>query len=209
VLAAIIIVALFNLVDFESVAKSWRARGDDGIAAVTTFVITISSAPSIQFGILAGMLLSIALLLFRMMRPRISAIGGVVDDELRDTEGLLPPALPPKLAALRFDRSLFFVNASFFEEALIELERNNPQLEYILVIASGINEIDASGIEMLGNVQERFQLNGISIGFSGIKRQVRDVMDRTGLAERIGAANFFATDREALDELVRRFAQTR
>ena len=78
----------------------------------------------------------------------------------------VPPALPPKLAALRFDRSLFFVNASFFEEALIELERNNPQLEYILVIASGINEIDASGIEILGNVQERFQLNGISIGFS-------------------------------------------
>lgn len=206
VLAAIIIVALINLVDFESIAKSWRARGDDGIAAVVTFVVTIASAPSIQFGILAGILLSIALLLFRMMRPRISAIGNAVADELRDKEGLLPSALPPKLAALRFDRSLFFVNASYFEEALIELERNNPQLEYVLVIASGINEIDASGIEMLRNVQERFQLNGISLGFSGIKRQVREVMDRTGLGERIGAANFFASDQEALDELVRRFA---
>jgi SulP family sulfate permease len=206
VLAAIIIVALANLVDFSSIAKSWRARGDDGIAAIATFVITIASAPSIQFGILAGMLLSIALLLFRMMRPRVTAIGGVVGDEFRDTEGLLPPALPPKLAALRFDRSLFFVNASFFEGALIELERNNPQLEYILVIATGINEIDASGIEMLFNVQERFKLNGISIGFSGIKRQVRDVMDRTGLGERIGADNFFASDQEALHELARRYA---
>ena len=206
VLAAIIIVALVNLVDFNSIAKSWRARGDDGIAAVATFVITIASAPSIQYGILAGMSLSIALLLFRMMRPRISAIGSGIGDNLRDTEGLLPATLPPKLAALRFDRSLFFVNASFFEEALIELERNNPQLEYILVIASGINEIDASGIEMLLNVQERFKLNGISIGFSGIKRQVRDVMDRTGLGERIGADNFFASDQEALDELGRRYA---
>ena len=132
------------------------------------------------------MLLSIALLLFRMMRPRISAIGGVVGNELRDTEGLLPPALPPKLAALRFDRSLFFVNASFFEEALIELERNNPQLEYILVIASGINFVDIAGAELFANEAQRRRRMGGDLHFYRMKDSARHFLERGGYMDIIG-----------------------
>lgn len=66
---------------------------------------------------------------------------------------------------------------------------------------NGINAVDASGVYMLFNLVERFKSNGITLGFSGPKKQVREVMDSTGLSQAIGLENIFATDREALARL--------
>jgi SulP family sulfate permease len=114
--------------------------------------------------------------------------------------------LHPRLGAIRFDGSLFFVNVSYFEEAIIRLERSKSDLKYILVVGSGINGIDASGIEMLSNLADRLKAGGITLGFSGMKRQVTDVMVRTGLTGKIGADNIFPTDAAALDALLPRLA---
>jgi SulP family sulfate permease len=207
VLAAIIMIALINLVDYRSIAKAWRARTDDGIAAVVTFIATLAFAPGIQIGILTGIILSLALLLYRLMRPRVAIVGMHPDGALRDAAHFGLAALHPQLGALRFDGSLFFVSVSYFEEAIIKLERSNPDLKYILVVGSGINGIDASGVEMLSNLAERLKAGGIVLSFSGIKRQVMDVMARTGLVDKIGADNIFPTDNAALAALLPRLAQ--
>jgi SulP family sulfate permease len=206
VLAAIIIIALVNLVDYKSIAKAWRARGDDGIAAVVTFITTLAFAPNIQIGILTGIMLSLALLLYRMMRPRVAVVGMHPDGALRDAEYFHLDVLHPQLGAIRFDGSLFFVNVSYFEEAIIKLERSKSDLKYILVVGSGINDIDASGIEMLSNLVDRLKAGGITLGLSGIKRQTMEVMARTGLTSKIGANNIFPTDAAALDALLPRLA---
>ncbi|OIR16433.1 putative sulfate transporterc [mine drainage metagenome] len=201
VLAAIIMMAVINLINFQSVRNAWRASRDDGIAAIVTFTATLAFAPNIQNGILTGIILSLSLLLYRMMRPRIAVLGLHSDTTLRDAVRHNLPPLHPKLGAIRFDGALRFVNVSYFEDALLKLERENPEMECILVQSSGINEIDASGIEMLRNLLERFQKSGIKLTFSGLKKQVSDVMDRTGLTDKISAENIFATDRMAIDEI--------
>lgn len=201
VLAAIILVALFNLIDYKSIARSWRARGDDGIAAAITFVATLAFAPNIQIGILTGIILSLALLLYRLMRPRVAVLGMHPDGTLRDAEYFRLSALHPKLGAIRFDGSLVFVNVAYFEEAILKLERQNAGLERILVVGSGINGLDASGVEMLSNLAERLRANGIMLAFSGMKRQVLQVMERTELLEKIGSKNIFPTDKLALETL--------
>lgn len=204
VLAAIIMMAVFGLINFKALAKAWQAKRDDGIAAAVTFVATLAFAPNIQNGILTGILLSLALLLYRMMRPRIALLGLYGDTTLRDSARHGLPRLHPQLGALRFDGALRFVNVASFEDALLRLERENPELTHILVKGSGINDIDASGVEMLRNVVTRFRSSGITLAFSGLKKQVADVMERTGLTALIGDDNLFATDREALDALLRR-----
>jgi SulP family sulfate permease len=201
VLAAIIMMAVINLINFQSIRNAWRASRDDGIAAIVTFIATLAFAPNIQNGILTGIILSLSLLLYRMMRPRIAVLGLHSDTTLRDAVRHNLPPLHPKLGAIRFDGALRFVNVSYFEDALLKLERENPEMECILVQSSGINEIDASGIEMLRNLLERFQKSGIKLTFSGLKKQVSDVMDRTGLSAKIGEENIFATDRMAIDEI--------
>jgi SulP family sulfate permease len=201
VLAAIIVVALFNLIDYKSIVRSWRAHGDDGIAATITFVATLAFAPNIQIGILTGIILSLALLLYRLMRPRVAVLGMHPDGTLRDAEYFQLSALHPKLGAIRFDGSLVFVNVAYFEEAILKLERQNPALECILVVGSGINGLDASGVEMLSNLAERLRTNGITLAFSGLKRQVLQVMEHTELLQKIGGQNVFHADPLALDTL--------
>lgn len=208
VLAAIIMMAVLGLINFGAIRNAWVANRDDGIAAIVTFVATLAFAPNIQNGIVTGIMLSLAMLLYRMMRPRIASLGMHADGSLRDAQrhGLAP--LHPKLAALRFDGALRFVNVSYFEDALLGQEREHPNVNCILVKASGINDIDASGIDMLRNLVARFRANGITLAFSGMKRQVQDVMERTELIAQIGADNVFATDGEALQNLLERLERS-
>jgi len=201
VLAAIIMMAVIGLLNFPIIRKAWRANRDDGIASVITFVATLAFAPNIQNGILVGIILSLSLLLYRMMRPHIALLGLHQDGTLRDAQRHSLPRLHDRLGAMRFDGALRFVNVSYFENAILKLERDNPGIDHILIKGSGINEIDASGVEMLSNLITRFRSNGITLCFSGFKKQVQEVMDRTDLSQRIGLDNIFATDQEAFDKL--------
>jgi SulP family sulfate permease len=204
VLAAIIMMAVLGLINFGAIRNAWVANRDDGIAAIVTFVATLAFAPNIQNGIVTGIMLSLALLLYRMMRPRVAALGLHANGALRDAQRHGLPPLHPKLAAVRFDGALRFVNVSYFEDALLGQEREHPNVNCILIKASGINDIDASGIDMLRTLVARFRANGITLAFSGMKKQVQDVMERTGLLTQIGAGNVFATDGEALQNLLER-----
>jgi SulP family sulfate permease len=169
-----------------------------------TFLATLAFAPNIQFGILTGIFLSLGLLLYRMMKPRFAVLGMHTDGTLRDASRHNLPPLHPKLGAIRFDGALRFVNVASFEQELLRLERKYPGISYILVKGSAINNLDASGVEMLSNLVRRFKNNNITLGFSGLKKQVREMMDRTELSGHVGSENIFATDREALELLFQR-----
>jgi SulP family sulfate permease len=201
VLAAIIMMAVAGLLNFQALRNAWHTRRDDGVAAIATFLATLAFAPNIQNGIVIGIMLSLGLLLYRLMRPRVAILGLHEDGVLRDARRFGLPALHPKLGAIRFDGSLNFINASFFEDALLQLERDTPNLRYVLVACGGINDLDASGVEVLAKLIERFRNNGIELTFCSIKKQVQDVMDCGGLSDRIGRQNIFATDHSALDGL--------
>jgi SulP family sulfate permease len=201
VLAAIIMMAVANLVNVRIIRNAWRANLDDGIAGTITFFATLLFAPNIQNGILTGIILSLAMLLYRLMRPRVAVLGLKTDNTLRDAARHKVEPLGGRLGAIRFDGALYFINVAYFEDALIELERRNPAVTHILVKCSGVNQIDASGIEMLFNLVERFKSNGVTLVFSGLKEQAFNVMKRSGLVRAIGAQNIHPSDQEALEVL--------
>jgi len=203
-LAAMIVLAVVNLIDFSALRHSWQAGRDDGIAAVLTFIATLAFAPNIQNGILTGIIFSLCAYIYHRMSPRIVMLGRNADGVLVDAVHHRLPALHERIAALRFDATLFFANASFFEDAILKLERENSKLKYILVVASGINHIDATAVEMLRRLLLRLRECGITLAFSSTKRQVLDVVRRTGLAAELGENNIFAADDLALTELSER-----
>jgi len=192
VLAAFIVLAVANLVNVRSLLNSWRASRDDGVAATITFGATLAFAPHIENGIVAGILVSLGLFIFRRMGPDLAVIGTVADTGI---------------GSIRFDASLVFVNVSYFENAILQLERRQPRLRFIVVSAQGINALDASGVEMLRSLAEGLGKKGIGLAFVGVKPQVRSVMQRTGLAEKLGAENFFDFDAQAREALLSRIAQ--
>jgi SulP family sulfate permease len=207
-LAAMIVLAVANLIDMSVMRQAWRAQRDDGIAAILAFVATLAFAPNIQNGILTGMIFSLGAFIYRRMVPKIVTVGLHKDGTLRDSKRYNLAPLHGKIAALRFDASLFFANAAFFEDEVLKLEAENPDLWYILVVANGINQMDASGIEMLRRLVTRLKEVGISLAISGAKQQVMEVIERTGLAARIGQENIFGSDALAMKALMARVEAT-
>jgi SulP family sulfate permease len=204
VLAAIIMVAVFNLINFQSFRRAWRASRDDGIAAVITFVTTLLFAPNIQDGILSGIIVSLCLHLYRGMRPRIAIASLHEDGTLRDAERFGLPPVHAAIGIVRLDASLNFVTAAALEDAVLKLERDKPRLKFLLLTASGINDLDATGAELLFKLAERLHQNGITLALSAAKKQVQDVIGKTGLDAMIGADNIYATDLLAVQGLLAR-----
>lgn len=204
VLAAIIMTAVFGLINIRTIREAWVVSRQDGLAAIVTFVATLAFAPNIQNGILTGILLSLTLFLFRTMKPRIVLLGLDTDGTLKNAERFNLPRLHPKVTAIRFDGQLYFANVSYFEESILYLVSNDPELKYIVVVSSGINGLDASGVDMLQNLIDRLRQNGITLAFCGIKGPVSEVMDRSGLIDRIGRENIFVSEKAALEEIGQR-----
>jgi sulfate permease, SulP family len=204
VLAAIIVMALTNLINLRSLRNAWRASRDDAIAAGLTFAATIAFAPQIQNGIFAGILVSLGLFIYRRMRPNITIVEPASAQLAREVPEDVPEALRGAVGVIRFDASLVFVNVSYFEGAVLQLERRYPNLRFVLVSASSINDLDASGVEMLASLCDGLRKNGITLMFSGVKPRVRSVLDRTRLTARIGGDNFFLSDYAAFVALAER-----
>jgi len=192
VLAAVIIMAVIGLINFGAIRHAWQANKHDGIASIVTFAATLAMAPHLDKGIMVGAGLAIMLYLYRTMTPRVAILGRYHDGTLRDVKvHNLPESRV--VVAVRFDGRLYFANVSYFEDAILEAVANNPQVAYLLVVGDGINELDASGEEVVHHLVERLRAGGITLLFSGLKKQVIDVMHATHLFEYIGQENIFAT----------------
>ncbi len=201
VLAAVIMMAVIGLINFKAIKHSWKANPHDGIAAIVTFVATLAFAPHLDKGIMVGAGLALVLFLYRTMSPRVAILGRYRDGTLRDLA--VHPDMPrdDKVVAVRFDGSLYFANVAYFEDAILKAAAENPDVRFILVNANGINQLDASGEEVLHHLVQRLLDNGIILVFSGLKRQVLQVMQRTGLYDYIGEQNIFATADQALESI--------
>lgn len=197
VLAAVIIMAVAGLVNVTAVKHAWRAGRHDGIAAVATFAATLAFAPHLDNGILLGAGLAILLYLLRTMKPRVAILGRHPDGTLRDAKVHRLPA-SEIVTAVRFDGRLYFANVAFFEDAILEAVAGNPKAGWLLVVGDGINELDASGEEVLRHVLQSLRASGIEVVFSGLKKQVLDVMRATGLLDCIGERNHYASADGAL-----------
>jgi SulP family sulfate permease len=204
VLAAIIIMAVIGLVNFEAVKHAWHASRHDGIAAGATFIATLLFAPHLDNGIMVGAGLAILLYLYRTMEPRVAQLGRYKDGTLRDVK--VNPGIPTSdhIIAMRFDGSLYFANIAFFEDTILEAVAAKPNAEYVLVVGDAINQLDASGEEVVHHLVTRLRDGNMQIVFSGLKKQVLDVMRHTGLFDLIGQENIFATEDQAITAIYER-----
>ncbi len=203
VLAAVIISAVIGLINFKPIILAWKAQRHDGISALATFVATLLFAPHLEMGIYFGAGLTVALYLLRNMTPRVAILGRHPDGTLRDAKLHRLPTCD-YIAAVRFDGSLTFVNVTYFEDSILHIISQYPKLRQVLIVCDGINQIDASGVEVIRNVVKHVSSHGIGIAFSGLKKQVLDVLQRTSAYALLGEENIFRTEDQALDALFER-----
>ncbi|MBF0626585.1 MAG: SulP family inorganic anion transporter [Magnetococcales bacterium] len=197
-LAAVIMMAVVGLINVHAIHHAWQANRHDGVSALATFIASLGFAPHLDKGIFFGAGLAIILFLYRTMNPRVALLGLHTDGTLRDVA--FHPELPtdPGIVVLRFDGQLYFANVSYFEEMVLNAVSTKPNARFVLLVGDGINQIDASGEEVVRHLVERIEKNGMVMVFSGLKRQILQVMHATGLFEMVGGENIFATEQAAL-----------
>jgi SulP family sulfate permease len=110
------------------------------------------------------------------------------------------------VVTIRFDGRLYFANVPAFEHAVLEAASDHPGARTLLVAGGGINEIDASGEDMLRQLHRRLDALGVRLVFAGLKPQVVRVLQATGLHAEIGARAFFE-DEEAAHATLRAAAE--
>ena len=206
VLAAVIMTAVFGLINFAAVKHAWKASRHDGIASIVTFVATLAFAPHLDKGIMIGGGLAILLYLYRTMSPRVAILGRYKDGTLRDVK-VNDLETSEQIIAIRFDGSLYFANVAFFEDAILEAVSDKPNAEYILIVGDAINQLDASGEEVIHHLLLRLRENNIQLVFSGLKRQVLKVMRQTSLMKDLGDENMFANEDMALESIYKRLGE--
>jgi SulP family sulfate permease len=189
-LAAVIMMAVVNLVKIEPIIYAWRVQPHDGLVAIVTFLLTLIVAPHLETGIVVGVILSLVLFLYRTMRPRISVLSRDEDGTLRDAEAR-KLATCDNISVIRFDGPLYFANTGYFVDTILDRVSRKPDLKFVIIDAEGINEIDATGEEMLHELIKRLDSVEIEFLVARAKKQIMDIFRRSGFVEDLGKDKFF------------------
>ncbi len=201
VLAAVIMMAVIGLINTKGFVHAWHAQKHDGIISVFTFVLTLVFAPHLDKGIMIGVGLSMAVFLYKSMRPVVAKLSMYKDGSLQSSEHHRLRGCR-HIAVVRFDGALFFANASYLDEQIIKFRTDMPDLRYVLLDASGINDIDASGEEELALLVDRLHAAGFGFAVCNAKGPILAVLDRTHLFDKIGRENFYPDTRAAVADIV-------
>jgi SulP family sulfate permease len=198
VLAAIIMMAVIGLLNIGGFIHAWKAQKYDGLISVVTFVATLGFAPHLDKGIILGVVLSLALYLYRNMKPGMAVLSKTPRGDFRDAQRWQLERCR-HVAVLRFSGSLFFASVNYLEEVVLNTVAAMPELKHVLIVGNGINELDASGEVLLSQLVSRLRERGLDISFSGLNDNVLDVMKRTHLHEKIGEDRFFFSVAHAVE----------
>ncbi|MCP5142867.1 MAG: sulfate permease [Gammaproteobacteria bacterium] len=196
-LAAVIIMAVIKLIRLKPIKHEWDVQPHDAIVSVTTFFLTILMAPHLDKGMLIGVMLSLGLYVWRTRRPYMAVLSRHADDTLRDATAHILPTCA-HITVLRFDGPLYFANAGYFEDKVLERLAASPNMKYLLIDAEGISEIDATGEEMLHDLIVRLNRMGIELLVARAKTPLVSLFDRMHLTELIGSKTLFRTRTKAL-----------
>ena len=191
VLAAIIIVAVFGLVNIKEAIFLWKANNLDFWLLVVTFFSTLLFG--IEYGIMIGVGLSLIILIFRTSRPYVAELGKVPESDFyRNRERFNEVILDDEVLVFRFDAQLFYANASYFIETLeLMVEEKGPRLKLIVLDAESINRVDSTGVEMLKERIRFYHKKNILFYFAGVKGPVRDHLFRGKILDIITLDHFY------------------
>jgi SulP family sulfate permease len=200
VLASIIMMAVVSLIGIKAFVRAWRAHHHDGMVAIITFVGTLLFAPHLDRGILIGVILSLLLYLIRNMKPAIAILSLHSDGTYRDRKRFALTQCR-YVAVIRYGGSLFFANVSYLENNVLETVRSIPELKHVIIICNGMNEIDASGVDILETLLERLKGRGLRVSLSGLNDRVIETLRRSGLLAMIGEENLYRNASRAIDAI--------
>lgn len=176
-LAATIIVAVLSLIDIKTIRRAWVYSKADFAAMMATVLGVF--AFGVEAGVMAGVILSILLLLHRASRPHSAIVGQVPGTEHFRNVLRHKVITSPVVASVRIDGDLFFANARFLEDKLLSMAPEGKGVTDVVLMCSAINSIDMSALEALEAANRRLKESGVTLHLSEVKGPVMDALERS------------------------------
>ncbi len=202
-LAALVISAVMSLFHPGEVFSLWRINRHDGIVALAVFILALVTKP--DYALLIGVVVSLVFFLWKAMHPRIVRI--TRDPELQmflNADVHRKPGCP-QILELRSDNCIFFGNAEYTVEQMLErVDRVETPLKFLLLDFESIGFIDVSGVDEMRSMIDDLRKRGIQPAFIYVHLPVMRVLQSTGLVDEIGREFFFGTRGEAVGRIFER-----
>ena len=198
VLAAIIMVAVFGLIDFAYPVRLFRKRKDEFAVLLITFLTTLIIG--ITEGIILGVLISLGLMIYRTSQPHYAILGRIKDStHYRNVKRFdKEVSIDPEVLFFRFDGQLYFGNKDYFKTELTQaVESHGSELKGIVLSVEAINYIDSTAAHMLRQLFSQFEEKGVKVTISGPIGPIRDILKRSEIVDLIGKQSFFDNAHDA------------
>ena len=198
VLAALIIIACLSLLDFKAIWRTWVYSRADGITAIATFLAVLLLG--VQWGVLAGVVLAMALHIRSTVSPHMPLVGRFPGTEhYRDAERFVVET-DPRVKTLRIDESLYYANARTLEERVAEIVEAHPDMTDLVLMCTAVNRIDASALDSLETINNRLRAAGVALHFSDMQSRVRERLFRSSFLDRL-TGRIFLSQHDAMETL--------
>ena len=200
VLASMIMVAVYNLIDFKLPIQLWKQNRDEFFLLITTFVITLFIG--ITQGILIGIIASLVLMIYKTSQPHIAILARIEGSNyFKNIERFNKQVTyRDDLLILRFDAQLFFGNKDFFRKKLdVLVAQKKKTLKAVILNTESISYIDSSANAMLIKYIQTLKQQNIQFFISGAIGPIRDVLFTNGIVNELGKENLFVRTYEAVD----------
>ncbi|MGP4070129.1 SulP family inorganic anion transporter [Halobacillus sp. B29] len=185
VLAAIIMVAVFGLINVKEAKHLFRIKKTDGLILVLTFVATLVTG--IESGILIGAGAALLLFIWNSAYPHTAVLGYVQEEGVYRNVKRYPEALEhTDTLIFRMDASLYFANFAFMEEKIRNILGDRPEVTKVILDFSGVNRMDGVAVDELEKLIDEYDEAGVHIHLAQVKGPVRDLLERAGWQEKYG-----------------------
>ena len=198
-MAGIILIVAYNLIDFQSIKKTFTYSKSESVIFTATFLSTLLF--ELEFAIYLGVLLSLMLFIAKTSAPEVHtlAFGSPPGEDIRKLQSIrkTPLVQCPQLKIIRIDMSIYFGSINHIQKQISQIV-DNQRIYHILIVASGVNFIDLAGIEGLLIEHRRLKaLNG-DLYLVDVKSSTYEFMEKVNFVNEIGRENFFESKEEAI-----------
>jgi sulfate permease, SulP family len=200
VLAAVVLTAVYGLLDFAALFRMWRVSGLDFIAAVIALVAVL--VLGILQGILLAALASILMLIARLSTPHVAFLGRVPGTNSYSDISRHPENEPlHNVIAFRPETSLLYVNSDSVLESVLDRlgAADSSKIHLVVCDLSSSPHVDLAGSRILHQLHDELAARGIRLRIVGAHGRVRDLLRADGIGEKVGDLDRVTT----LDGLLR------
>jgi len=200
VLAAIIIVAVYGLVDFKEAKDLFKVNRTDGWTWIITFLATLLIG--IEQGILIGVIFSLLTFIVRSAYPHVAELGFVKEKNVFRNLKRYPQAeTDPEVLIFRADASLYFANMGFLEDKLCKRVAEKKDVKWVILDFSAVNSMDAAAVHALEEMMTSCSRGDVTFYISGMKGPVMDLVQKANWEEKYKDQIQFLTIEEALESI--------